>query len=70
MANLTATFPDALTPVLARALAEHGPSIVNDLVTTWLRDRERAQEDADLAAVRGGQADVATKARVRTRLGL
>lgn len=70
MATLTLTYPDALDPTLQRALAQHGPNVVADLVVTWLRDRERVFEDADLVAARGGTADAATKARLRARLGL
>ena len=70
MASLTVLYPDALEPTLQRALAEHGPDVVADLVVNWLKDRERVFDDQDIAAVREGTADAATKARLRARLGL
>ena len=70
MATLTATYPDALQTVLARALAQYGPAAVDDLVTNWLKERERAFDYDDFAAVREGRADPPTRARVRARLGL
>ena len=70
MASVTITYPDALQPVLARAQAEHGATVIDDLVVNWLKDRERVFEDQDIAAVREGRADAPTRARVRTKLGL
>ena len=70
MATLTITYPDALASVLARTQAEHGPTVLDDLVRNYLRDRERVFDDADIAAVRAGRADAPTRARVRARLGL
>ena len=70
MATLTITYSDALANVLARAQAEYGPTVIDDLVANYLRDRERVFDDLDIAAVREGRADAPTRARVRTRLGL
>ena len=70
MATITIPYPDALTSVLARAQAEYGATVIDDLVTNYLRDRERVFDDQDIAAVRAGRADAPTRARVRARLGL
>ena len=70
MAQVLVTYPDALATALARAQAEHGATVIDDLVTNYLRDRERVFEDQDIAEVREGRADAPTRARVRARLGL
>lgn len=70
MAQLIIIYPDALEPVLQRAQVEHGPNVATDLLVNWLKDRDRVQEDADLTEIRSGTADVATKARLRAKLGL
>ena len=70
MATLTATYPDALQPVFTEALARYGATVVDDLVTTWLQDRERAMADADIVEARAGRASPQTKARLRVQLGL
>ena len=70
MPTLTIPYPDALASVLERAQAEHGATVIDDLVANYLRDRERVFEDQDIAAVREGRADAPTRARVRVKLGL
>jgi hypothetical protein len=66
--TITLTVDEAA--ILDRALTEHGPDVVLDLVSGWLNERDRVQVDADLADVRGGRASPSVKARVRARLGL
>lgn len=53
-----------------RALAEHGPGVATDLITNWLKDREKMQFDTDLEAVKTDTADLATKARIKAKLKL
>ena len=68
--TLTVTLTPQERAVLDRALADHGADVVRDLFTAWLTDRQRHQDDADIAAAKLGTADPATRARVRARLGL
>ena len=68
--TLTVTLTPQERAVLDRALADHGADVVRDLLTAWLTDRQRHQDDADIAAEKLGTADTATRARVRARLGL
>ena len=48
MATVTATYPDALQATLDRAMATDGPTVVDYLVTNWLKDRQRMHEDLDV----------------------
>lgn len=56
--------------VVAGARARHDPRILEAVLGGWLVGEGPYLEDVDIKAVRSGQADAATKARVRARLGL
>ena len=68
--TLTVTLTPQERATLDRALADHGATVLRDLLVNWLADRDRAQEQTDIEAARTGRADAATQARVRARLGL
>ena len=68
--TLTVTLTPQERAVLDRAMLDHGSDVVRDLLTNWLKDRERYQDEADVVDVRLGKATEATKARVRLKLGL
>jgi len=72
--NPNKTLTLALTPeeraALDRAFGDHGSGVLLELVKNWLDGRVRFQEDNDIALVRSGMADAATRARVKAKLGL
>ena len=70
MASLTITYPDALASVLTEALARYGQGEVDNVLINWLKDRDRAMDDQDIAQIRAGTASPQVKARVRTKLGM
>jgi len=68
--TLTVTLTPPERAVLDRALADHGATVLRDLLVNWLADRERAQGQTDIEAAKAGRADAATQARVRALLRL
>ena len=68
--TLTVTLTPQERATLDRALADHGATVLRDLLVNWLADRERHQDDAAINAAKAGRADAATLAYVRSRLGL
>ena len=70
MATITLTIPDALLAVYQRFQQENGAAWADSYLAQKLKELEDRFEAADIAALRAGMADAATRARVRSRLGL
>ena len=74
--QLILTLNDTWRPILDRALIDHGPDVVNELVANWLRDRQRLQRELDATAMKA-RVDRLTDAEkalipavIRAKLGL
>mgnify|MGYP001570735654 FL=1 len=50
--QLILTLDDTWQPILDRALIDHGPDVVTDLVVNWLLDRQRLQRELDATAMK------------------
>ena len=70
MATIQLTIPDALMAVYQRFQQENGAMWADSYLAQKLKELEDRFEAADIAALRAGTADAATRARVRSRLGL
>ena len=74
--QLILTLNDTWRPILDRALIDHGPDVVNELVVNWLLDRQRLQRELDATAMKA-RVDRLTDAEkalipavIRAKLGL
>ena len=70
MATIQLTIPDALMVVYQRFQLENGAMWADSYLAQKLKELEDRFEAADIVALRAGTADAATRARVRSRLGL